>query len=140
MSSRPKYLTSTVLMVSMLTPSFGIAQGRGAVAPVSVSVSAAHNASPYVTDLSGLAAAGRLVEVQGLEAEIARIESVLSGGAKGNGVLVGDHATAISPIGEALAVKWAASPKRNGRRVVKLDVAGILSASPDFAAAASSKC
>lgn len=85
--------------------------------------------SKYARDLSLMAKEKKLDPVIGREHEIMRVVEILSRRTKNNPVLVGAAGVGKTAIAEGLAVKIAnheASSSLDGKRVVALDLAGLL--------------
>ncbi len=87
------------------------------------------NLDQYSRDLTKAAAAGELDPIIGREKEIERIVQILSRRTKNNPVLIGEPGVGKSAIAEGLAQLIAADALPDmlrGRRVVSLDLAGML--------------
>ncbi|HWN25615.1 MAG TPA: AAA family ATPase, partial [Actinomycetospora sp.] len=79
-------------------------------------------------DLTAAARAGRLDPVVGREREVAAVLEILGRRTKNNPVLVGDPGVGKTAIVEGIAARIAAGtvPGTPGRRVVALDLAGLV--------------
>src|SRR5438309_3505713 len=86
----------------------------------------------YGRDLTAAAAAGKLDPVIGRDEEIRRVIQVLSRRTKNNPVLIGEPGVGKTAIAEGLAQRIAAGDvpeSLKGRRVVALDLAGMVAGS-----------
>ncbi|MUL40477.1 ATP-dependent Clp protease ATP-binding subunit [Streptomonospora sp. PA3] len=103
--------------------------GGGQGAPAAQQQSNTPNLDEYGTDITALAAEGRLDPVMGRESEVEQTIEVLARRRKNNPVLIGDPGVGKTAIVEGIAQRISDNDvpdTLSGRRLVQLDLAGVV--------------